>query len=88
MELEVKVWILTVVVAVLGGVIAWVARVSIKSILERLDKLISQNNAFGKALIRQHGEINGLKDKVNRNEKRLNEHSERIRKIELNQPKN
>jgi hypothetical protein len=85
--MDVKTWILSGVSGVLLMVLWWLVRRGINGIYERLDKMINQNNAFGKALIKQGGRISNLERRTDINERRLNDHSGRIRKLEIDKKK-
>ncbi len=80
---EIKIWILSVVITVLLAVLGWIMRLAIIGVYKRLDKLIDQNTALNIRLTRQDGNIATLKENVATNEKRLNDHTKRIRRLEI-----
>lgn len=84
---EFKVWVLSGIVAILLGVLGWIIRVAAKAIINRLDEMIKQNEAFGRTLVWQNGEISSLKSRVGVNERRINDHAKRLRDVEIKQSK-
>lgn len=84
---EIQVWVLIPVVSVLLSFVWWTFRYMVSSINDRLDKLINQNEETGKELTRQNSEIVNIKSDVKTHDIRLNDHSHRIREIELIQAK-
>lgn len=85
--MELKVWILSGITGALIVVIWWIVRRGITGIYTRLDKMIQQNHAFGRALIKQSGRLSTLERRTEVNERRLNDHSGRIRQLEINEDK-
>lgn len=80
---DIKTWILTGLVTAGAVVLWWLIRQGVVGIYKRLDKMINQNQAFGRALIRQSGRLSTLERRTEVNEKRLNDHSGRIRRLEI-----
>lgn len=85
--MEVKVWVLTGLVSFLVTLFIAAFWFLVRSINNRLDKLIDQNEVTGKELTRQNGEISSIKRDVSNNRERLNDHAKRLREIELENAK-
>lgn len=85
--MEVKIWVLTGLVSFLVTLFIAAFWFLVRSINNRLDKLIDQNEVTGKELTRQNGEISQIKREVSNNRERLNDHAKRLRDIELENAK-
>lgn len=85
--MEVKIWVLTGLVSFLVTLFIAAFWFLVRSINNRLDKLIDQNEVTGKELTRQNGEISSIKRDVYNNRERLNDHAKRLREIELENAK-
>lgn len=81
--MEIKVWVLTGVIGVLCVVLWWMLRLAIRGIYRRLDELIKQNIALSETLIKLTSDMGTIKQRVLSVEDRLNNHAERIRKLEI-----
>jgi low affinity Fe/Cu permease len=85
--MDLKIWVLSAAVTALAIVVWWVIQQGIKGIYARLDELIRQNRELGLEMTKHSGELKGISEKLMVHETRINKHSERINRIELEHAK-
>lgn len=85
--MDLKIWVLSAAVTALAIVIWWVIQQGIKGIYARLDELIRQNRELGLEMTKHSGELKGITEKLVVHDARLNKHSDRLTKIELEHAK-
>ena len=85
--MEVQIWVLTGLVSALSAVLMIVFKTSLQRLITRLDELIDQVRELTENVGVHRSEIDGLEEKNQRQDERLNGHSERIRALEINQHK-
>jgi len=82
---DIQVWILTGLVGSLLILGWWSARNWITTISEKIDQLITAVQKQSESNIKQAVEINNLTKRVDTADNRLNDHSKRIKNIEIKQ---
>lgn len=82
---SIRMWILSGLSGFLLVVLWWSIRTWIQSVTTRLDKLIEQNEQYSTKLVEHEEEIGGLSKRIDVNDRRLDDHSKRIRVIENKQ---
>jgi len=83
MSPETQVWILTALAGFLMMAGWWSVRTWIQKIDKKFDQLIEAVQKQSEANIKQSGEINSLSKRVDTSETRLNDHSNRIKNLEI-----
>ena len=81
--MELKVWILSAVIGAGAVLLWWIIRKAIDGVYSRLDRMIEQNEETSKALVEHASELKSLDRRITVNENRLNDHSKRIRQLEI-----
>ena len=81
--MEVQIWVLSGLVTLLLIVVWFSVRNWVKRIDVKFDALIKAVQSQTVANVKQAGEINGLTKRIDVGETRLDDHSKRIRKIEI-----
>jgi len=81
--MEVKMWILSGVIAAGSAILWWAIRKAVDGIYQRLDRMIDQGEKHGQALVAHEGELKSLDRRVSVNENRLNDHGDRLRTLEM-----
>ena len=81
--MELKVWILSTVIGAGAVLLWWIIRKAIDGVYARLDRMIEQNEETSKALVEHASELKSLDRRITVNENRLNDHSKRIRQLEI-----
>ena len=81
--MQILLWIVTGVLSFVMPLIVWLAKTGFNRIISKFDELIRQNYYFNAELIKQGGKISNLTERIQHNEKRLENHSERIRILEI-----
>ena len=83
----VKVWMLAGVVCTLATILGFMIRLVTKEVIKRLDDIVSELKQLTKTSTAQEEKIKYLQDQDILINGRLNEHSSRIRSLELNTAK-
>lgn len=83
MTTEVQNWILTGAVAFLLMVNWWSVRNWMGAVTKKIDQLIEAVHKLSESNIRHAGEINSLSRRVDTADRRLNDHSNRIKHLEI-----
>ncbi len=78
-------WITLAVITGGAGVLFWLLKIWVKGINIRFDSLIKEMQTLGKSLIAQDGRIQLMHERQDTHERRINNHSERLRAVELKQ---
>jgi uncharacterized membrane protein YhiD involved in acid resistance len=81
---EIKIWILIGVAGIMAAVLGYVIRLVTSEVIKRLDEIVSELKQLTQATIIQGQQIKGLQDQDTVIHSRLNEHSDRIRSLEIN----
>lgn len=82
MEITINWWTIAFITAA-SVVIWWGVRWSINRVTTRFDTLIIEVQKLGKSMIHQQGRIRTVEEKQGHTDKRLNNHANRIRNLEL-----
>ncbi len=80
-NMEVQIWVLTGMVSLLFAILMILFKIG----LQRMDKLIHEVHKLTNTVSSQKSNIARVLDKNNVQDKRLNEHSTRIRNLEIKQ---
>ena len=81
--MEFEIWIYRIMLSVLGVILWYVLRQWYKKVDTKFDRLIRVVEKIGINNERQNGDIRILSMRQQEHQTRLNNHSERIRKVEL-----
>jgi uncharacterized membrane protein YhiD involved in acid resistance len=79
----VKVWVLAGLVSVLAAILCFMIKLVTREVIKRLDDIVSELKQLTKTTTTQEEKIKQLRDQDILINQRLNEHSGRIRIIEL-----
>lgn len=82
---EVKVWVLWILLTALCALFLVVLPILINSVTKRLDKIVETNEVLSSNFTKLGEQIKTLFERDKEHSNRLNNHGERIRKLELNQ---
>lgn len=82
---EFELWLYRGLIAVLILIVAWAARMFASKVFDKFDKLIVAVQSLTGQLITHEGQIKQICDRQTDHSARLNDHSKRIRGIELGQ---
>ncbi len=85
--MEFEIWVYRGLVGVFLAVLYFLFQKWVKRIDSKFDTLIEAVQEQSKEAVRQSGEISNLTKRVDSNDKRLYDHSKRLRTIETNQAK-
>ncbi len=80
-NMEIQIWVLTGVVSLLFAILLILFKIA----LERIDRLIHEVHQLTSIVSSQKSDIARVLDKNNEQDRRLNDHSERIRILEIKQ---
>ena len=80
--LETQIWVLTGVVSVLATILTIVAKTSFKQLVDKLDDLIDKVGELTITTSVHKTEIDNQQSKNLEQDKRLNDHSKRLRDLE------
>jgi hypothetical protein len=84
---DIAVWILGGVVSILGTALWWSIKVWIKGINEKFDSILTKLTSIEKQNVGFEKDISHLALQINSHDKRLHDHGERIRSLEVNSNK-
>ena len=87
MQIAVQLWVLTGVVSILSTVLLIIFKISLQRLIGRLDSLIEEVKELRESTSVHSNSIDHLRRKNMEQDKWLQEHSERIRVLEINQNK-
>lgn len=83
METEMKIWVLIGVVSVLAAILGFMIKLVTKEVIKRLDDIVTELKQLTKTTTVQEEKIKSLQDQDLLINQRLNDHSGRIRTLEL-----
>jgi uncharacterized membrane protein YhiD involved in acid resistance len=81
---EIKIWVLVGVAGVMATVLGYMIRLVTVEVIKRLDEIVSELKQLTQATTIQGQQIKGLQEQDTVIHSRLNEHSDRIRSLEIN----
>lgn len=81
--MEIKVWILTSVLAIVVVVMGFLLKMWFRQIITRLDELVEEMKGISQVAAVQEQQIKNINDQIGESRQRLNNHSERIRNLEI-----
>ena len=84
---EFEMWVYRGLIGLLIAVIGWVIKNFTTKVTRKLDELIDAMNSLSGKYIAQEGQIKQVVDVQSDHAKRLNDHSERLRQVEIKQAK-
>ena len=82
-EADIKIWILVGVAGVMATILGFIIKTVTGEVIKRLDEIVTELKQLTYTTTIQGQEIKGLQDKDAIIHSRLNEHSERIRYLEM-----
>jgi cell division protein FtsB len=80
---EVKVWVLVAIVTIMSAILGFIMKVVTNQVIKRLDDIVRELKQLTKVTTIQEEQIKRLQDQDTVVNHRLNDHSKRIRSIEL-----
>ena len=80
---EIKVWILIAVAGIMATVLGFIMRVVTGQVIKRLDEIVTELRQLTNTTTIQGQQIKGLQEQDAMIHRRLNEHSARIRSLEM-----
>ncbi len=81
---EIKIWVLVGVAGVMATVLGYMIKLVTVEVIKRLDEIVSELKQLTQATTIQGQQIKGLQEQDTVIHSRLNEHSDRIRSLEIN----
>jgi uncharacterized membrane protein YhiD involved in acid resistance len=81
---EIKIWVLVGVAGIMAAVLGYMIRLVTLEVIKRLDEIVSELKQLTQATTIQGQQIKGLQEQDTVIHSRLNEHSDRIRSLEIN----
>ena len=81
---EIKVWILIAVAGIMATTLGFIIKVVTGQVLKRLDEIVMELKQLTQSATIQGQEIKGLQEQDAIIHRRLNDHSQRLRKLEIN----
>lgn len=85
---EIKIWVLVGVAGVMATVLGYMIKLVTVEVIKRLDEIVSELKQLTQATTIQGQQIKGLQEQDTVIHSRLNEHSDRIRSLEINGSQN
>jgi len=82
MDYTLQNWILTCVVIIMAGILAYIIKTITSEVLKKLDVMVDELKTIGRNLTSQEERIKHLNDSVSDMTIRMNNHEERLFRVE------